>query len=116
LADSTVTLVEVAYFSGMFIGIVVELAVEIVAGILFTGGTLSVEAVLAKLGETFKTLGKLLVGAIALPSKVAQKTITAFTKALKSLIEFLEKGTDEILRIIDEVFEAFNPSCSSFFI
>jgi hypothetical protein len=104
LADSTVTLVEVAYFSGMFVGIVVELAVEIVAGILFTGGTLSVEAVLAKLGETFKALGKLLVAAIALPGKVFQKTITAFMAALKSLIEFLEKGTDEILRIIDEVF------------
>jgi transcriptional regulator len=116
LADSTVTLVEVAYFSGMFIGIVVELAVEIVIGILFTGGTLSVEAVLAKLGETFKALGKLLVGAIALPGKVAQKTITAFTNALKSLIEFLEKGTDEILKIIDDLFAKFKQVTEEIFL
>jgi Metallopeptidase toxin 4 len=99
-----VSLVEIAYFCGAFIGFVVELAVEIVGGILISGGVLSVEAVLVKLGEVFKALVSLIFGAIKLPVAVAGKTLNGFLEALKWLYELLVKGTDEFLRIIDEVF------------
>lgn len=104
LSDSTISLVELAYFSGMFIGIVVELVIEIVFGALFTGGTLSIATIMTKLGETFKALGSLLLSIIKAPFKLAGKTISAFAEGLQWLSEFLKKGTDEILRIIDEVF------------
>ena len=93
-----------AYFSGMFIGFVIELIVELVIGILFTGGLLTIETLMAKLGETFKALGSLLIGAVKLPFKAAEKTVSSLAKGLKSLYEFLSKGTEEIVKIIDEVF------------
>ncbi|WP_296146403.1 zincin-like metallopeptidase toxin domain-containing protein [uncultured Flavobacterium sp.] len=104
LSDSTTSIVEIAYFSGMFIGFVVELAIEIAVGILFTGGVLSIEAIIAKLGETFKALGNLLIGTLKLPFKVAEKSIASLVKSLKWLYEFLSKGTDEIIKLVDEVF------------
>jgi len=107
LSDSTTSLVEIAYFSGMFIGFVIELAIEIAVGILFTGGVLSIEAILAKLGETFKALGGLLIGALKLPFKVAEKSIASLVKSLQWLYEFLSKGTDEIIKLMDEVFAKF---------
>ncbi|MDI9312421.1 MAG: hypothetical protein QM535_19580, partial [Limnohabitans sp.] len=106
-SDSSFSLTEIAYFSGMFIGIIVELVIEIVVGILFTGGTLTVEAILVKLGETFKALGNLLIGVLKLPVKVVGKTVSVLYNALHWVYEFLAKGTDEILRIIDEVFDAY---------
>lgn len=108
LSAPTISLVELAYFSGMFIGIVVELVIEIVVGVLFTGGTLSITAILAKLGETFKALGSLLINVVKAPFKLAGKTVSAFTDGLNWLYEFLKKGTDEILRVLDEVFEGLN--------
>lgn len=86
----------------MFIGFVVELAIEIAVGIIFTGGILSIEAILAKLGETFKALENLLIGALKLPFKVAEKTVSSLAKGLKSLYGFLSKGTEEIVKIIEE--------------
>lgn len=107
LSAPTISLVELAYFSGMFIGIVVELLIEIVFGALFTGGTVSIVAITAKLGETFKALGSLLLATIKAPFKLAGKTVSAFADGLNWLYEFLKKGTDEILRLLDEVFEVF---------
>jgi len=98
------SLVEIAYFCGMFIGIVVELVVEIVVGILFTGGVLTIEAIAAKLAETFRALAGIVTGAVKGLYKAGQKTLSSFAKGLDWLIAFLSKGTDEILKIIDEVF------------
>ena len=42
-SGTNLSVAEIAYFSGLFTGIVFELALEIVVGILFTGGVLSVE-------------------------------------------------------------------------
>lgn len=103
-SESTTTLEEIAYYSGMFIGFVIELAVEIVGGILLTGGVLTVEAILTKIGQTFQALGKLVLGVMKLPISLAGKTLTGFAQALHWLYEFLSKGTDELIRIIDEVF------------
>lgn len=103
-SDFTVSLVEIAYFSGAFIGFVVELAIEIAVGILVSGGIISIEAILAKLGEVFVSFGKLLLGVVKLPVKAAQKTFSALLNGLHWVYEFLAKGTDEILKIIDEVF------------
>lgn len=83
----------------MFIGFVVELAIEIAVGILFTGGVLSIEAIIAKLGETFKALGNLLIGALKLPFKVAEKSIASLVKSLQWLYEFLSKKTDDIINL-----------------
>ena len=91
----------------MFIGFVIELVVELAIGILFTGGLLTIETLMAKLGETFKALGSLLIGAVKLPFKAAEKTVSSLAKGLKSLYEFLSKGTEEIVKIIDEVFSKF---------
>ena len=91
----------------MFIGFVIELIVELAIGILFTGGLLTIETLIAKLGETFKALGSLLIGAVKLPFKAAEKTFSSLAKGLKTLYEFLSKGTEEIIKLLDEVFEAF---------
>ena len=96
-----------AYFSGMFIGFVIELVVELAIGIIFTGGLLTIETLMAKLGETFKALGSLLIDAVKLPFKAAEKTFSSLAKGLKSLYEFLSKGTEEIVKLVDEVFVKF---------
>jgi hypothetical protein len=102
--DPNISLVEGAYFCGLFIGIVIELAIEIAVGILFTGGVLSVEAVLAKLGEAFKAIAGIVTGTVKGLYKAGQKTLTGFIEGLNFLIEFLAKGTDEIIRLIDDIF------------
>ena len=72
-----------AYFSGMFIGFVIELIVELAIGILFTGGLLTIETLIAKLGETFKALGSLLMGAVKLPFKAAEINSILMGKRIK---------------------------------
>jgi len=104
LSASKSSLIEIAYFGGIFIGYVIELTIEIVVGLIFTGGTLSVEAVLTKLGETFKAFANLVTGAIKGAYKIGEKSVKALMAGFDWLIEFLSKGTDEIIRIIDEVF------------
>jgi zincin-like metallopeptidase toxin 4 of polymorphic toxin system len=107
LSGANSSLVEIAYFCGIFIGFVVELVIEIVVGILFTGGALTVEAIFAKLAEIPKAIGDLVSASIKGVVKAGQKTMGGMAQAFDSLLEFLMKGTDEILRIIDEVFGKF---------
>jgi Metallopeptidase toxin 4 len=73
-------------------------------GILFTGGILSVEAVLVKLGEAFRAIAGIVTGTVKGLYKAGQKTLTGFIEGLNFLIEFLKKGTDEIIRLIDDIF------------
>jgi hypothetical protein len=103
-SGSSISLVEIAYFSGAFVGFVVELAVEIVVGILFTGGALTIEAVIAKIVEAFKAIVGIAAATVKGAIKITQKTVSAFAKGFDWLLEFLLKGTDEIIKIIDDVF------------
>ena len=78
---SGVTLIEFFYFIGYIVGLIVETAISI----LFTGGTLTLNRVLAKtFVEPFKALGKVF-------SKVIKGAASLFEKALKGISYLLKK-------------------------
>lgn len=106
---TNVSLETIAYFSGAFVGFVVSLAVEVVVGILFTGGTLSVAAVLEKLATVFSGIFRGIANAgraaFNYTKKIIITTFKGFTKLLDELVALLNKSTKEFKGLIDELFE-----------
>lgn len=96
---------EIAYFAGMFIGFVIELVVEIVGGILFTGGTVTVAAILEKLAAIPKGLTSLAEGLVKGVFNTGKAAAKGLAKGFEWLISFLREGTENIIRLIREFFE-----------
>ncbi len=95
----------VAYFIGAIGGTILGLVVEIVIGIIFTGGTLSVEAVLQKLTEIFVSMSKTAGSIAKTAKKIAIKSKEALQYGIKQLIQFLRQGTEKIVQLIKDLFE-----------
>ncbi len=106
---TNVSLETIAYFSGAFVGFVISLAIEVVVGILFTGGTLSVAAVLEKLATVFSGLFRGIANAgrtaFNYTKKIVITTFKSFTKLIDELVALLNKSTKEFKGLIDELFE-----------
>jgi hypothetical protein len=96
---------EIAYFAGMFIGFIIELVVEIVGGILFTGGTVTVAAILEKLAAIPKGLASLAEGLVKGVFNTGKAVAKGLAKGFEWLISFLREGTENIIRLIREFFE-----------
>ncbi len=107
----SISLETIAYFSGAFIGFVISLVIEIVVGILFTGGTLSVAAVIEKLAAIFSGLlragAKVLKKTFDFSKKLVVNTFKGFKKLLQGMITLLRKGTAGFKVMIDDIFKAF---------
>ncbi len=101
---------ELAYCAGALVGAIIVLAIEIVIGIIISGGVLSVAAVAKELALIFRNIAK---GTIDISKRIAatigkasRLTTKALTNAYRSLLRFLQQGTDNILKIIDDFFAA----------
>jgi len=109
ISQSTQSIETIAYFSGAFIGFLIELTIEIVVGIFITGGALSVAAVLQKLSSIFTGLFKGLANvgktAFNFGKGLVVKTFNGFKKLLDQLIAFLRKGTKEFKQMINDFFD-----------
>ena len=112
----SISLETIAYFSGAFIGFVISLVIEIVVGILFTGGTLSVAAVIEKLAAIFSGLlragAKVLKKTFDFSKKLVINTFKGFKKLLQGIINLLRKGTAGFKKMIDDVFLAISKAKS----
>jgi len=110
----TIPYIPMAYFCGAVYGFIISLIIEIAIGILISGGTLSVAAVVEKLTEIFTSLfraGTAVVRGVAKgAAKTATFTVKALYKALSDITELLRKGTDEFLKMIDEFFNTIKAS------
>lgn len=105
LEGGGIQLEEIAYFAGMFIGFVIELVVEIVGGILLTGGTVTVAAILEKLAAIPKGLARLAEGLVKGVFNTGKAAAKGLAKGFEWLISFLREGTENIIRLIREFFE-----------
>ncbi|WP_397364135.1 hypothetical protein [Olleya sp. R77988] len=112
IKNATQSFETIAYFSGAFIGFVVGLVIEIVGGLLISGGTLSIAAVLEKLASLFtsvlKGIAKAGKKALDFGKKLVINTFKGFRKLLDQLIAFLRKGTKGFKEMIDSLFEKIN--------
>ncbi len=101
----------IAYFLGAFVGFVITLIIEVVLGILFTGGTLSVAAIIEKLTSIFTSLvragAKVLRKVFNFTKDLAVKTFKGVKSLLQQIINLLRKGTRGLKQMIDDVFKAF---------
>lgn len=105
----SISFIPIAYFCGAVYGFVISLVIEIAIGIVISGGVLSVEAVAEKFIEMFTSLfnagASLAKGFARTVEKITVKLLDAFYKILAEITEFLRRGVDEFLRVIDELFE-----------
>lgn len=110
-ASINIDLVHVAYFIGGFYGFIISLLIEVVIGILISGGVLSVAEIVRRLGQElfgfFTTFARGVKKAWQKSVKFIGKAIDEFIRILDALIDFLKQGKDEMRKMIDEIFEAF---------
>lgn len=116
IKDATQSFETIAYFSGAFIGFMVGFVVEIVGGLLISGGTLSVASVLEKLASLFTSVLKGIAKAgkkvFDFSKKLVINTFKGFRKLLDQLIDFLRKGTKGFKEMIDKFFDDVKKSLS----
>jgi len=98
-------LVKTAYFCGAAVGFIISLAVEIAAGILVSGGSLSVAAIAEKLVSLFTSIVRAGTKMVRGVVTVTKATIKTLYKMFEELTAFLRQGTDNIIKYIDELFE-----------
>ncbi|MCY0977134.1 hypothetical protein PGH12_01550 [Chryseobacterium wangxinyae] len=110
-ASINIDLVHVAYFIGGFYGFIISLLIEVVIGILISGGVLSVAEIVRRLGQElfgfFTTFARGVKKAWQKSVKFVGKAIDEFIRILDALIDFLKQGKDEMRKMIDEIFDAF---------
>ncbi|REC48841.1 hypothetical protein [Chryseobacterium pennipullorum] len=101
-----------AYFIGYAYGFIISLIIEIVVGILVSGGTLSIAAIINALAETILGIFRLTWGALKGVAKAFRsftrfvvKSINDLIKGFQELITWLKKGWSELKKIIDEGFD-----------
>ncbi len=103
---------KIFYFGGMVIGflvtILIELIIEIIVGAILSAGTLSVVAVVDKLGRVFANLGTRAVRFGAKAVNLGAKGVKGIYEGLLKLLRFLQKGTQNILKLIDDFFKWIN--------
>lgn len=99
-----------AYYVGFAYGFIISLIIEIVIGILLTGGVLSVEEIARRLAqELFRFFTSFANGVRKTwkkGSQLAKKTIDGFISGLDALIDFLKQGWEGIKKWIDEAFDS----------
>ncbi|WP_289043811.1 cysteine peptidase family C39 domain-containing protein [uncultured Olleya sp.] len=119
IKDATQSFETIAYFSGAFIGFMVGFVVEIVGGLLISGGTLSVASVLEKLASLFTSVLKGIAKAgkkvFDFSKKLVINTFKGFRKLLDQLIDFLRKGTKGFKEMIDKLFDDVKKAADEFF-
>ncbi|MCY0969181.1 zincin-like metallopeptidase toxin domain-containing protein [Chryseobacterium wangxinyae] len=88
------------------------MVIEIIIGILVSGGTLSVAAIVNALAETILGIFRLgfsavkgVVKAVRTFARFVVRTIEDLIKGFQEMLIFLKKGWPEIRRVVDEVFE-----------
>lgn len=108
-ANLTMSIVKVAYYIGCFFGFVISLIIEVIIGLIISGGVLSVEEVARKV---FQELFGLITGiakagkkAFDFTRKLTAKSFAKMVEGLDALVDILRKGTDGILKLIDEMYE-----------
>ncbi|WP_027380503.1 hypothetical protein [Chryseobacterium daeguense] len=110
-AALNIDLIHIAYFVGGFCGFIISLIIEVIIGILLTGGVLSVEEIIRRLGQElfgfFTTFARGVKKAWQKGARLFSKVIDEFIRILDAFIDFLSQGKEEIRKMIDEVFEAF---------
>lgn len=109
-ASINIDFVHLAYFIGGFLGFVISLLIEVVIGILLTGGVLSVEEIIRRLGQElfgfFTSFARGVKKAWQKSAKFVSKAIDEFIRILDAFIDFMKQGKDEIRKMIDEIFDA----------
>lgn len=108
-ANLTMSIVKVAYYIGCFYGFILSLVIEVVIGILISGGVLAVEEIARRVfQELFGLVSGLAKGvknAFNFSKKLVAKSYSKIVEGLDTLIEFLKKGTDGIKKLIDDMYE-----------
>ncbi len=104
-----------AYFVGYAYGFIISLIIEIVVGILISGGVLDVAVIIQKLQEAIFGIFRLgwgmakgAVKAARTFTKFVVRTIKDLIEAFQELIRFLKGEKGSFKKIIDDVFEASN--------
>jgi hypothetical protein len=102
---------QVGYFAGAFFGFIISLVIEIVAGIILSGGALSVVAVTQKLTEMLAGFLSIFTNAVSSMvkgvTKIVVGSIKALLNSLKAITEFLRQPPEAFLKLIDDIFDAF---------
>lgn len=103
------------YFIGYAYGFIISLIIEIIAGALVSGGTLSIPIIIQKLEETIFGIFRLgwgLVKGVARKirtfSKFVVKSIKNVIDGFQELLRFFKGEKGNFKRIVDEVFESSN--------
>jgi len=104
-----------AYFVGYAYGFIISLIIEIVVGILISGGVLDVAVIIQKLQEVIFGIFRLGWGmakgaakAVRTFAKFVVRTIKDLIEAFQELIRFLKGEKGSFKKIIDDVFETSN--------
>lgn len=95
-----------AYFTGMVIGYIIVMILEIIIGILLTGGTLSVAAVVKELVSVLTALPKLAYHALKAVYNAGKFVLKSIISAIRGLVKFMT--TDNFVKIIDDIFKWIN--------
>ncbi|SEW41715.1 hypothetical protein SAMN05421841_2860 [Chryseobacterium wanjuense] len=108
-SNLTISIVKVAYYLGCFYGFIISVIIEVIIGIVISGGALSVEEVARRV---FQELFGLISGitkdakkAFDFTRKLTAKSFAKMVEGLDALIELMEKGTAGIMKLIDEMYE-----------
>lgn len=101
-----------AYFIGYAYGFILSLIIEVIIGIIVSGGSLSIAAIVNGLVETIFGIFRLgfsaakgVAKAIRTFSRFVVKSIEDVIKGFQELLNFLKKGWDYIKKIIDDTFK-----------
>ncbi len=94
---------KVAYFIGGFVGFIAE----IVAGMIYSGGLASVGSAMKKFGNIgTDVFAVVTAGTRRLVGEAASFSLASILSIIEKLLDLLRKGKDEVVRLIDAVFDA----------
>ncbi len=101
-----------AYFVGYAYGFILSLIIEVIIGIIVSGGSLSIAAIVNGLVETIFGIFRLgfsaakgVAKAIRTFSRFVVKSIEDVIKGFQELVNFLKKGWEEIRKVVDGAFK-----------
>ncbi|SDQ38481.1 hypothetical protein SAMN05421664_1402 [Chryseobacterium soldanellicola] len=108
-SNLTISIVKVAYYLGCFYGFIISVVIEVIIGIVISGGALSVEEVARRVfQELFGLISGITKGAkkaFDFTRKLTAKSFAKMVEGLDALVELMEKGTAGIMKLIDEMYE-----------
>jgi hypothetical protein len=101
---------ELSYFAGAAVGFIITIVVEIVLGLLLTGGAITVAIIVEELLKIVRSTAqfarKVSSTAAELLKNAGKIATSTMQKALTQLLRFFQQGTDNILKILDDFFSA----------